>query len=104
VLEAKKLGDFTAVRGLSSYKKKLAESFVMKDLYKYRDFFSYLHKKPKFLKEYPSLVMKILREALTVDGEPKREKQQRLMKEARRMRGPIGMAMDAWGLWRKFRG
>jgi electron transfer flavoprotein-quinone oxidoreductase len=104
VLEAKKLGDYSAAGGLSSYQKKLAESFVMKDLYKYRDFFGYLHRKPKFLSEYPGLVMKVLREALTVDGEPKRDKQKRLMKEVKRVRGPIGMAMDMWGLWRKFRG
>lgn len=104
VLEAREAKDFTAQGGLSGYSKKLAASFVMKDLHKYRDLFHYISSKPHMLLDYPALLAKIGRDALTVDGEPKKDKQKRLIKEAKKTRGLLGMAMDMWGLWRRFKG
>ncbi len=74
VIEAKEKGDFSAL-GLSGYEKRLEESFVMKDLRKYRAVESWCHANGKFFKEYPDLLLATLKEYFSISERPKAETQ-----------------------------
>jgi electron transfer flavoprotein-quinone oxidoreductase len=74
IIEAKGKGDFSAL-GLSGYEKKLEESFVMKDLKKYRAIESWCHTNEKFFKEYPDLLLATLKEYFSISERPKAETQ-----------------------------
>ena len=82
VVEARERGDFSAA-SLSRYRELLDESIVLKDLYKIRNVTEYAHARPHLLTDYPRLLSDIAREYLTVDGEPKKEKQQRIARKIR---------------------
>ena len=63
-------------QNLALYKKLLDESFVMKDLKKYKDMPALLHTKSQnFFLTYPKLVSKAMENFLRVDGTPKIEKE-----------------------------
>jgi len=94
VIEAKKQGDFSA-KGLQSYKQKLATSFVMKDLKKYRNVESWAHENPKFFKEYPDLLLDILRDYFTISETPKEEIQRRITKKLRAHLSPFQAVLTA---------
>ncbi len=70
IIEAKNKGDFSAT-GLSGYAKKLQESFVMKDLIKYRAVEGWCHSNEKFFKEYPDLLLETLQEYFGISETPK---------------------------------
>lgn len=93
---------FTAAN-LAQYKRSLDASFVMDDLKKYQDVPDLLHAQPQFLNLYPAAVGQLAREMLTVDGRPKREKQQKVLAELRAKRSLLGLLGDAYRFWRAFR-
>jgi electron transfer flavoprotein-quinone oxidoreductase len=79
------------------------ESFVMKDLKKYRKLPEVLHSSPQFFTAYPELVNRAAKTMFTVDGVDKKTKEREILgsfKSARRWRGLVG---DAFKLWRAFR-
>ena len=103
VIAAKSAGQAMTARTLKAYKDRLDESFVMKDLHKYRDMPQVLHASPQFFTTYPQLVNQAARTMFTVDGVDKKSKEREIVgsfKAARRWRGLVG---DAFKLWRAFR-
>ena len=103
VIAAKAAGAAMTARTLKAYKERLDESFVMKDLHKYRDMPQVLHASPQFFTTYPQLVNQAARTMFTVDGVDKKSKEREIVgsfKAARRWRGLVG---DAFKLWRAFR-
>lgn len=103
VIAAKAAGKAMDAKTLSTYKKALDESFVMKDLHKYRDMPEVLHSSPHFFTTYPSLVNKAAQTLFTVDGVDKKTKEREIFgsfKSARRLGGLLG---DAVKIWRAFR-
>jgi flavin-dependent dehydrogenase len=54
VIAAKAAGQVMSAKTLRAYKAALDESFVMKDLHKYRDMPKVLHTSPQFFTTYPS--------------------------------------------------
>jgi electron transfer flavoprotein-quinone oxidoreductase len=66
--------DDSSIRTLSTYREKLQESIVLKDLYKVRNTTDYAHERPHLLAEYPELMSNIARTYLTVDGTSKKAK------------------------------
>jgi electron transfer flavoprotein-quinone oxidoreductase len=103
VIAARAAGAAMNAKTLSAYKKALDESFVMKDLHKYRDLPQVLHGSPQFFTTYPALVSRAARTMFTVDGVDKKTKEREILgsfKSARRWRGLVG---DAFKLWRAFR-
>ncbi|GLU32209.1 FAD-dependent monooxygenase [Trinickia caryophylli] len=88
---------------LKAYKSKLDESFVMKDLRKYRDMPNTLHRNPQFFTTYPDLVANAARTMITVDGVDKKTKQRSIMSSFRKSRSLAGLVGDAYKLWRAFR-
>jgi len=74
IIEATKRGDFSK-ESLAGYGQKLASSFVMQDMKKYRRFGQFLYKNPKLFNELPGLASLAAREMLTVNGISKKDKQ-----------------------------
>lgn len=103
VIEAKKANAPMREGTLKAYRKKLDESYVMKDLRKYRDLPNVFHENPHFFAMYPGFVNKSARTMLTVDGVDKTTKEKAIIAELRQKRSLFGLAGDALNLWRAFR-
>lgn len=99
---AQETGDFSATK-LSLYEKKLNNSFVMKDMYKYKDASSFFATNPHFLSIYPKLANETLHEIMVVDGKSKKEKQKKIMQKVKDKRSYLGIAKDLFNLWRVMR-
>ena len=103
VIEAKATGVEMTAKTLRSYKQRLDESFVMKDLHKYRRMPQVMHASPQFFTAYPQLLTGAAKTMFTVDGVDKKTKERQIFgsfKSARQWRGLVG---DAFKLWRAFR-
>ena len=103
VIAAKAAGKPMSAKTLKAYKDSLDDSFVMKDLHKYRELPKVLHDSPHFFTTYPELVSRAAKTFFTVDGVDKKTKQREILgsfKSARRWRGLVN---DAFNLWRAFR-
>lgn len=99
VLEAKARGDFSA-ESLSAYQRKLNDSFVMKDLKKYRRMPHFLESHPHLLSLYPELVNEAANEFISVDERTKGEKQKRIMAMVTGRRPLWRLAGDVMAGWR----
>lgn len=88
VIEAKKKGDFSRAT-LGLYQEKLNASFVMKDLKKYRRVEAWSHSNPKFFKEYPDLILSIIKEYFTISETPKEEIQKSIYAKLRAHLSPF---------------
>ncbi len=99
VIEAKQKDDFSATT-LSAYQRKLASSFVLKDLKKYRRAPRFFEKNPQFFELYPGLVNEAAREFLAVDEGTKGEKQKRILAMMAEKRPLWKLAGDLVGAWR----
>ncbi|MPW18820.1 MULTISPECIES: FAD-dependent monooxygenase [Paraburkholderia] len=102
-IAAKLVGRGYRANALATYKDALDDSFVMKDLYKYRDMPKILHRSPQFFTTYPDLVAKAARTMITVDGVDKKTKKQEVMASFRESRSLTGLVGDAYKFWRAFR-
>lgn len=103
VIAAKAAQQPMTAKTLAAYKAALDESFVMKDLKKYRHMPEVLETSPQFFTTYPSLVNQAARTLFTVDGVDKKTKEREILgsfKAARRWSGLFG---DAFKLWRAVR-
>jgi len=103
VIAAKAAGQELNAKTLRAYKAKLDESFVMKDLHKYRNMPQVMHESPQFFTTYPELLSRAAKTMFTVDGVDKKTKERQIFgsfKAARRWSGLVG---DAFKLWRAFR-
>jgi electron transfer flavoprotein-quinone oxidoreductase len=100
VIAAKAAGQELSAKTLRAYKQKLDESFVMKDLHKYRDLAQVLHTSRQFFTTYPSLVSRAAKTLFTVDGVDKKTKERQILasfKAERRWRGLVGDAFKLSG-------
>ena len=103
VIDAKAAGAEMTAKTLRSYKQRLDESFVMKDLHKYRRMPQVMHASRQFFTTYPQLVTGAAKTMFTVDGVDKKTKERQIFgsfKSARQWHGLVG---DAFKLWRAFR-
>ncbi|MBN1189641.1 MAG: FAD-dependent oxidoreductase [Dehalococcoidales bacterium] len=99
IMRALKNND-TSREGLTSYVRSMEESFVMKDMKKYRNFPGFLYSTPQVFNELPQVIQFAAREMLTVDGVSKKQKQKIIMDEIKRKIGLIKLAGIAWRGWR----
>lgn len=75
IFQVKSRRDPMTAENLSLYKKMIDDSFVMKDLKKYKDMPALLHiHSPNFFFTYPQIVSKAMQNFVRVDGTPKVEK------------------------------
>jgi len=99
VLRAREWGDYSA-ESLSYYDQLVRDSFIYKDLYKYRNMSRFFEHHPQFFSLYPELLNEAAREMLTVNGTPKRNKQRAIFWDALRKRSLLRMVRDFYGAWR----
>jgi electron transfer flavoprotein-quinone oxidoreductase len=103
IFQIKSRRDKCDAANLSLYKKMLDESFVMKDLKKYKDMPALLHTQASNLfLTYPQLVSKAMENFLRVDGTPKIEKEKSTFSSFRKARG-FGLIGDAIRIARAWR-
>ncbi len=103
VIEARAAGRPMSERVLAAYRRRLDDSFVMKDLRKYRHMPKLLETSPQFFDAYPGLVTGAARTMLTVDGEDKHAKERAVRARFRQSRSLTGLVGDAYRLWRATR-
>ncbi|PRX21717.1 electron transfer flavoprotein-quinone oxidoreductase [Paraburkholderia sp. BL18I3N2] len=103
VIHAKAAGHGYRAGTLKAYKAALDQSFVMKDLHKYRDMPAVLHQNPQFFTTYPDLMARAARTMITVDGKDKKSKKREIFSSFRKARSLSGIVGDAYKLLRAFR-
>lgn len=98
VIRAHQANDFSR-KGLSSYKKLMDESYVMKDLKLYRRAPKMLHN-DRIYNEYPELVCGIMEYLYKIEGAPKENLSKLFLKVAREKVGLKALAADGISAWR----
>ncbi|MDQ1003994.1 electron transfer flavoprotein-quinone oxidoreductase [Neobacillus niacini] len=99
VIEAKYRGDFSE-SSLNLYRQKLYDSFIIKDLEKYKDATHTFENNPQYFKEYVPMMNKAMSKFFTVDGTPKRDKQKEIMKSVTAERGTFKVIQDIYRAWK----
>ncbi|MDQ0972900.1 electron transfer flavoprotein-quinone oxidoreductase [Bacillus niacini] len=99
VIEAKHRGDFSE-SSLNLYRQKLYDSFIIKDLEKYKDATHTFENNPQYFKEYVPMMNKAMSKFFTVDGTPKRDKQKEIMKSVTAERGTFKVIQDIYRAWK----
>jgi electron transfer flavoprotein-quinone oxidoreductase len=93
VIAAHRTGDFSAA-ALSSYQRRLADSFVLKDLRDLRKAPGFFRSHREFFGIYPRMLNEAAREFLTVDASSKKEKRNQIFHLIRRHRPLRRMGRD----------
>jgi electron transfer flavoprotein-quinone oxidoreductase len=101
-IEARKIGDFSQ-KTLSSYQKKLEESFVLRDLKTYKNLPKLLEEKQYLISKYPKFIIDAMYEMYSVDKVSKSEKVKLIMNRAKKELGYFNILKDAFSIWRDFR-
>ncbi|MCJ7764093.1 MAG: FAD-dependent oxidoreductase [Dehalococcoidales bacterium] len=99
IIEALNRGDCSR-KGLASYGERLAESFVIKDMKKYRRFGSFLYQNKEIYNQLPRLASFAAREMLTVNGISKKQKQKLIMQGIRKEMSLFKLIRLLWRGWR----
>jgi len=99
LIEAKKRADFSS-RTLSKYRKRLEESFVLKDLRRFRNVPSFFSSHPHFFTLYPELANELAYMWHIADDETKDARIRRMKATLFKRRSKLGLARDAFNLWR----
>jgi electron transfer flavoprotein-quinone oxidoreductase len=102
IIEAMHRNDFSAA-SLSGYGERLASSYVLKDMKKYRKFGGLLYRHKEIFNPLPAIASLAAREMLTVNGVSKRQKQKSIMKELRRQISTWKIFKLLWQAWRSVR-
>jgi len=99
VIAASSKGDFSSTE-LSSYQKNIENTFIIKDLKKYKNSSEYFDHNPELFALYPELVSDAMHTFFKVDGTPKKDVQKKMMKDAFKKRPMTSMAKDVYNFWR----
>ncbi|MBI2868259.1 MAG: FAD-dependent monooxygenase [Chloroflexi bacterium] len=103
IIEALGRKDFSR-QGLAGYAERLAASYVLKDMKKYRRFGHFLYEHKEIFSRLPQAAGFAGREIITVDGVSKKEKQRRVWRNLRRTLTLRGLLRLAWAGWRAING
>lgn len=99
VIAAASKGNFSE-ETLSSYQKKLEDTFIIKDLKKYKKSSEYFDHNPELFALYPELVSDAMYTFFNVDGTSKKDVQKKMMKDAFKKRPVMSMVKDVYNFWR----
>jgi electron transfer flavoprotein-quinone oxidoreductase len=102
ILEAMEKNDFSA-SGLQGYVDRMQNSYVLKDLSKYRKFPSFLETHKELFTSLPRATCAAAREMLTVDAVPKKARQREVCKAIRGQVPPLRLLRLIWDAWRSVR-
>jgi electron transfer flavoprotein-quinone oxidoreductase len=104
IFQVKSRHDPMNAANLALYKTMLEDSFIMKDLKKYKDMPALLHTQSQnFFLTYPQLVSKAMQNFVRVDGVPKTEKEKLAIKSFVKTRSWSGLFGDAYRFARAWR-
>jgi electron transfer flavoprotein-quinone oxidoreductase len=104
IFQIKSRRDPMTKENLALYKKMIDDSFVMKDLKKYKDMPQLLHiQSQNFFLTYPQLVSKAMQSFVRVDGTPKADKEKSTLRSFVSSRSWTGLFGDAFRLARAWR-
>ncbi|MFT4078178.1 FAD-dependent oxidoreductase [Rhodomicrobium lacus] len=104
IFQIKSRKDKFSAENLSIYQKMLEQSFVMKDLKKYKRLPDFMHgARDRLFGSYPELVSKAAQNWFRVDGKDKKSKEKEIVRSFVKARGVRGLASDAWKLARSWR-
>jgi electron transfer flavoprotein-quinone oxidoreductase len=82
----------------------MENSFIMKDLKKYKDMPALLHNQSQnFFLTYPEVVSKAMQSFVRVDGTPKKEKESSILRSFVKARSWTGLFGDAFRFARAWR-
>ncbi len=95
VIEAVKRNDFSRAT-MALYEQKLENSFVLKDLKKYRHMSHFFNTNPHFLRDYPELAAELLGDYFEVSDRPKAEVESEVYRKLRRRVPVLTMLTDFW--------
>jgi electron transfer flavoprotein-quinone oxidoreductase len=102
IIELKAEGKALTAKNLARYRRKLDDSFVMKDLRKYKRLPDIVEKNPQFFTSYPELVNRAAHTLIAVDGVDKKTKERSIRQSFVAARSRLGLLGDAFKLWRAF--
>jgi len=88
---------------LAEYRRRLDETFVMKDMKKYRKIPGFLENNKQVFGIYPQLINKAVQAWFRVDGVDKRSKEKEIMSSIRRTRTLTGLIGDVFRLAKAWR-
>jgi electron transfer flavoprotein-quinone oxidoreductase len=103
IVELKQANKPLSAKNLASYKKALEASFVMKDLKKYKNLPSAMHKNKHMFDVYPRLMSQAAQNWFRVDGKDKLTKEREIVGAFRKERGISGLVGDAFRMARAWR-
>jgi electron transfer flavoprotein-quinone oxidoreductase len=95
IIRAMEWQDFSS-RSLARYEQLLRDSYVIRDLQKYRRAPHFFESRRDIFRAYPEIARRAAEIMLTVDGVSKRQKQWQIVWEALGLRRPWNMLRDAW--------
>jgi electron transfer flavoprotein-quinone oxidoreductase len=101
VIQARKENDFSS-RTLAKYRQRLEESFVLKDLKKYRGIPEFFSSNPDFFTVYPEALNELFYMWHVVDDEFKGDRIRRMKATLFKRRSKVSLVRDAYHLWRLF--
>ena len=103
IAAAKEKGQPLDRKTLKAYQQALENSFVLRDLKKYRRLPRLLAQNKHFFTDYPKLLTRAAETYLRVDGTPKRDKERQItgtFRQTRRLRGLVGDVFKIGRAWR----
>ncbi|OYY23503.1 MAG: nitrogen fixation protein FixC, partial [Azorhizobium sp. 35-67-15] len=104
IFQIKSRRDPMTAKNLALYKTLLDDSFVIKDLKKYKDMPALMHvQSQNFFLTYPQLVSKAMQNFVRVDGTPKIEKEKMTLRSFVAARSWVGLFGDAFRFARAWR-
>ena len=95
VVAAKEKGDYSKA-ALSAYRKKLDDSFVLKDMFHFRNVMHFLKNNKQFLNEYPDLFIELMGDYFAVSETPKLEVRRAIIKKFRQRVKMLPFLRDLW--------
>jgi electron transfer flavoprotein-quinone oxidoreductase len=101
IIEAKKRNDYSS-RTLANYRRRLEQSFVLKDLRKYREIPTFFSSNPHFFTLYPETLNELAYMWHVVDDDTKAAKMKELKSTLFKRRSKLGLARDLYHIWRLF--
>lgn len=99
IIEAKERNDFSEA-SLNSYREALNDSFIMKDLEKYKDVTHTFEHHPQYFRDYVPMLNQAANRFFTVDGTPKKEKQKQILESIKAEKGTFNVIKDLYRAWK----
>ncbi|QED47326.1 FAD-dependent oxidoreductase [Cytobacillus dafuensis] len=99
IIDAKKRNDFSE-SSLNKYREALYDSFIMKDLEKYKDAAHVFEHYPQYFNEYVPMINRAASKFFTVDGTSKKDKQKQIMRSITGERGRLKVIQDMYRAWK----